>query len=408
MNRDVAIVRSLAARVAELAAKPEQDEKRRTWAAHHALKPTRPLVLATYGMWNVWCCDVFGDAAMSCQDPFYRNYERQFRMAIFQDEVGDDSILEPWVTLRASLTGRWGELWGLKEEFSEITEKGGSKAFRPPIKDWSEAVLTATPHAVDEAATQRNHEKLAAAVAGILPIDVQRGPVYSGFSSDLSTSLIRLRGLNESMLDMYEHPEALRRTLAFMRDGILANNEAAERAGHYTLTSGSNQQPAVAGGLPARCPNSGPVTRKDLWSFCAAQEFTLVSPAFHEEFMFQYQRPIQEQFGLVHYGCCEDLTRKIGMLRQLKNLRSIAVAPLADVHACAEQIGTDYVASWRPNPTDMICAGWDEARIRRIVREARDAFKGGFMHVHLKDVETVQGDPSRFPRWVRVVRDALS
>jgi hypothetical protein len=29
------------------------------------------------------------------------------------------------------------------------------------------------------------------------------------------------------------------------------------------------------------------------------------------------------------------------------------------------------------------------------------------MHVHLKDVETVQGDPSRFPRWVRIVREAL-
>jgi hypothetical protein len=83
------------------------------------------------------------------------------------------------------------------------------------------------------------------------------------------------------------------------------------------------------------------------------------------------------------------------------------VAPLADVHACAEQIGTDYVASWRPNPTDMVCAGWDEARIRRIVREAGNAFRGGYMHVHLKDVETVQGDPSRFPRWVRIVREAL-
>jgi hypothetical protein len=407
MRRDEDIVRALAERYAEAAAKPEQGEKRKAWAAHHALKPTRPLVLATYGMWNVWCCDVYGDHAMECRDPFLRNYERQLKMALFQDEVGDDSILEPWLTLRASVQGTWGSLWGLKEEFSAVTEKGGSKAFRPPIKDWSEAALTATAHVVDEAETERNRERLASVVGDLLPIDIQRGPVYGGFSADISTHLVRLRGLNEIMLDMYEHPDELRRALAFMRDGILANNEAAERAGHYTLTGGSNQQPAYAEGLPSRRPNSGPVQRKDLWSFCAAQEYTLVSPEFHDEFLFEYQRPILERFGLVHYGCCEDLTRKITMLRKLKNLRSIAVAPLADVHACAEQIGTDYVASWRPNPTDMVCAGWDEARIRRIVREAGNAFRGGYMHVHLKDVETVQGDPSRFPRWVRIVREAL-
>jgi hypothetical protein len=219
--------------------------------------------------------------------------------------------------------------------------------------------------------------------------------------------LIRLRGLSEVMLDMYENPDELHRVLAFMRDGILANNAAAEKAGHYSLTSGKNQQPAYADELPAPSPNSGPVGRRQLWGFCAAQEYTLVSPEFHEEFLFQYQRPIYESFGLVHYGCCEDLTRKIGMLRKLKNLRSIAVTPVADVRKNAEQIGRDYVASWRPNPTDMVCAGWDESRIRRIIREGADAFKGLFMHIHLKDVETVQDDPTRLSRWTSIVRDTL-
>ena len=62
-----------------------------------------------------------------------------------------------------------------------------------------------------------------------------------------------------------------------------------------------------------------------------------MSPKFHDEFLFQYQIPIMEHFGLVHYGCCEDLTRKIDMLRQLKNLRSIAVTPAANLRKCAGQ-----------------------------------------------------------------------
>ncbi len=41
------------------------------------------------------------------------------------------------------------------------------------------------------------------------------------------------------------------------------------------------------------------------------------------------------------------------MLRQFPNLRNIVVTPRADVRRCAEQIGTDYVISWRPNPADM-------------------------------------------------------
>jgi len=41
------------------------------------------------------------------------------------------------------------------------------------------------------------------------------------------------------------------------------------------------------------------------------------------------------------------------MLRPIKNLRNIAVTPVADVQVCAEQIKDDYVISWRPNPTEL-------------------------------------------------------
>lgn len=153
--------------------------------------------------------------------------------------------------------------------------------------------------------------------------------------------------------------------------------------------------------------NSGPRTRKEIWGFCAAQEMALVSPEFHDDFIFRYQKPIYEHFGLVHYGCCENLAKKIDMLRRLPNLRSIAVAPSADVRACAEQIGLDYSISYRPNPTDMVCADWDEDRIRRIISRDLGFLKGQYVHVSLKDIETVQGDVSRLRRWVGVVRSIV-
>ncbi|NLL83506.1 MAG: hypothetical protein GX230_04610, partial [Lentisphaerae bacterium] len=85
-----------------------------------------------------------------------------------------------------------------------------------------------------------------------------RYPIYSGFNADISTSITKLRGMEQLMIDMYESPQELHSLLAFF-----------------------------------------------------------------------------EKFGLVHYGCCEDLGEKIGMLRQLKNLRSIAVTPVANVRHCA-------------------------------------------------------------------------
>ena len=403
---DITTLRELALRYAEVAALPVQEERRRLWAAHFSLKPTRPLIIADFGMWNVWCRDVFGDEKMRCRDPFYRNYERWFRMQLFQHQVGDDSILEPWVGLGATVQGGWDNVWGLGGGLSDKPVDWGAAHYQPVLTDWRDMEkLRATPHAVDEADTARNLARLHEAIGDILPIDVTRNSCYSWFMADIVTCLARLRGLQQVMEDMYDAPEELHRLLAFMRDGILANHQQAEDAGHFSLTSGANQAMTYAEELERPCPNSGPRRRKDLWGFCAAQEYTLISPQFHDEFLFQYQMPIYEHFGLVHYGCCEDLTRKIDMLRQLKNLRDIAVTPVADVRKCAEQIGLDYTISWRPNPTDMVCTDWNEAKVRQIIRDALAACRGQYLHIHLKDVETMQGDNDRLARWVRVVRE---
>ena len=161
--------------------------------------------------------------------------------------------------------------------------------------------------------------------------------------------------------------------------------------------------------LPDPAANHDGVPRKQLWGYMAGQEFTAVSPAMHDEFLLQYQLPILKHFGLVAYGCCEDLTHKIDMLRQIPNLRRIAVSPFANVVRCAEQIGDRYVLSYRPSPADMVGYGFDEPRIRQILRRDLEACRANGCHVDitLKDVETVQSDCTRVQQWVRVVREVV-
>lgn len=398
---DIQVIRDLAKQYAEIAAKPIQDERRDLWRRHNSLQRTRPLIYMRWlAAWNE-----HPDSKLRCEDPFWQGHERALRQGIVQDWVDDDFIAEPWITQRASIVLPEHGRWGVPYNRIPSPIAGGSWMYDLPVKTLDDIEKLASPHhVIDEEATARNVERLTEAVGDILTVNVDRTPGYWGFTADISTDIAYIRGLEQLMWDMSDNPEWLHRLLAHMRDGVLTVHAEAEAAGDLSLSSHINQAEPYALELRDPAANSGPVRRKDLWQFCAAQEFAQISPAMHEEFIFRYQMPILEHFGLVAYGCCEDLTQKIGMLRQLPNLRRIAVVPRADVAKSAELIGTDYVFSWRPNPADVMCCGFDRDLIRRIIRDAMEASKGCIVDVTLKDVQTIEHEPQRLREWVQIAR----
>jgi len=399
-GRDVEVLRELVRRYVALCEEPVQDERRRLWRDLNSLQPTRPLIYVRGGRcWN----EVSEVTRRECEDDFFASYERWLREYLFRGGIGDDFIFEPWLTVPAVYRQSG---WGLELSRHYADDSGcGSWKADYPIKDLDDvAKLTAAAHDIDDQATARRAERLADAVGDLITVNVDRGPTYGSWPATLSTSLGHFRGIENFMLDMMDHPAWLHELMAFMRDAVLADHEQAEAAGDWSLASHDNQSMPYCHELADPAADACGVRRRDLWCFSAAQEFELVSPAMHEEFLFNYQRPIMEAFGLVAYGCCENLTRKIDMLRTLPNLRRIAVAPRADVAACAEQIGTDYVFSYRPNPADVISCGFDADRIRRIIRRDLDITRGLHVEISLKDVDTIENDPTRLKRWTDLVR----
>jgi hypothetical protein len=122
--------------------------------------------------------------------------------------------------------------------------------------------------------------------------------------------------------------------------------------------------------------------------------------------MLQYQKPIMERFGMSAYGCCEDMVSKIPHLKKVKNLRRIAITPCSDVRKCAEMIGRDYVASYRPMPTDMIAHGLDKDLVKKIVKRDYQILKENncAFDITLKDVETIACKPENMVEWVALIR----
>lgn len=402
MNDERATVRDLAQRYLEIAETPENDRKRELWRRLHDLDSVRPMIHFRGGrLWD----EIPEVQVRHCTDPFLRDVEGVIRQKLYAASLGDDTVFEPWLTCRASFSHHG---WGISADRKLTSHEKGAFKEDYPLKDITDLSQLVPPHhVVDEAKTAQRYDAFQDLLGDILPVDLNRSPVYTVWSGDIATDLGHLRGIQEAMMDMYDEPDALHALLAFFRDGILRVHEEAEASGDWGLSSHENQSMTYGAGLTDPAPNKRGVKQKKLWGYMAAQEMTLISPAMHDEFMLRYQLPIMERFGVTSYGCCEDLTGKIDILRKVSNLRRIAVAPLADIEKCAEQIDGKYVISYRPNPAQMVCVGYDEDLIRKIVGHALEVTKGQHIEINLKDVQTVQHEPERLNRWVKVVRELI-
>lgn len=401
-KKDIQVLRSLAEKVSEISRKPVQNERRELWRKNNSLIKTRPLIYMQIGSWDAMGSEVISNK-LECVDPLYRDIEFKLWYAIFKDDFGDDEIIEPWVTVDPVFQTSG---WGFEQQSIMPEEARGAFKILPCIKDYDDIKRLRVPkHEVNREKTDENQHMVEDAIGDLIEVNRGGGTAYMSWGGDISTQFARLVGLEELMYYCYDRPEWLHDILAFMRDGILKAQQEAEDAGDWTATSHTNQSMPYSMEMPDPKANSGPIGRDKLWGFFAAQEFALISPEMHEEFMLNYQLPIMKNFGLTAYGCCEDLTKKIDILRKVPNLRRIAVTPWADVGKCADQIQKDYVLSLRPNPSSTICTAWDPSLIRKTIREAMDAAKGCIVDINLKDVQTVRGEIWRFKEWIKIVRD---
>jgi hypothetical protein len=92
-ERDV--VRRLAGRVAEIAARPVHAETAALWQAGNDLKPVRPMVYVYQLPWRE--LPLFGDGGPSCQHPVTCEIEQRLAEIIFRwERLPADMVVEPF------------------------------------------------------------------------------------------------------------------------------------------------------------------------------------------------------------------------------------------------------------------------------------------------------------------------
>ena len=141
--------------------------------------------------------------------------------------------------------------------------------------------------------------------------------------------------------------------------------------------------------------------------FGLAQMFSTVSPKMFKEFEVDYSSRICARFGLVYYGCCDPLDKKMAQVRLIPNVRKISMSPWVNQERGAAEIRSDYVYSRKPSPALLAFDPFDPQAIRDDLMATHAACEKNHCSLEfiLKDISTVRYQPERLFKWAEIAMD---
>lgn len=405
--RDREIIRRLAAETAEIAALPIQEETRRLWRCLNGLRPERPMVAIDQVCWNEMNVD--DELTLLCEDPECRAYEDWLRRTLYQwRHFRVDMVVEPFVRVPKAITNT-GFGIGTKERIA-VTDPTNSvvgHAFENQFQTDADLDKIQTPVITHDAAeTARRLEVAHELFDGTLEI-VEWG--YDPYLSvwDPISFWMSVEGALYGIIDRPEFMLELGRRVV---NGYMSMLDQLEEQGllchHQSLIHCTG---AYTDELPAPGFDPARPRTKDIWMFGLAQMFSTVSPEMFEEFEIDLCMPLFKRFGLVYYGCCDPLDRKMAQVRKIPNVRKVSMSPWADEERSAAEIRGDYVFSRKPNPALLAWPTFDEDAAREHIRTTIDicARHGCPLELIFKDISTVAYQPQRLWRWAEITMEEV-
>ena len=400
-DSDREILRPLAGRVAELAARPIEVEKRDLWYRHNALEPTRPLIFCD--LENGWR-EIFPPEALECKGGLARQWELFLRKESFYGtQLRDDAVIRPCFEVPYVHNDID---WGVEVKLIGAEDAGGTAhTWDPVIKTEQDIERLRLPQlTVDRAATEDLIGVAEHTLGDLLPVRVNTRWISA---VGMTETLAHWRGLQQMMYDMVDNPGLIHRLMAFLSDGYMTMLDQIE-AGHFLTLNNDGTYVGQGGfGWAKELPQpdfESTVRFCDIWGNSESQETSTISPEMFAEFVFPYQLRLLERFGLNCYGCCEPLDHRWHIVERIPNLRRVSVSAWADWEKMAELLQDRYIFAMKPGPADLATGNFDEQSIRRDIRYAFQITRDCRVEVIMKDNHTIANDPDRAVRWVEIVR----
>jgi hypothetical protein len=397
-DSEKALLRELAEQVAAIAREPRMAAIKQRWRDVNALrKPDRaPVWCRPVGCWK----EILPDTALSCADPWHRGLEYGFRQTLYKYELDDDTPVEEDFPVSARFTVDPPNRWGLDIHKTPPDVDGGAWAYDPPLKTEADfAALVVPRFTLDKEQTERELQRIDDLFGDILP---PRLTVGAPGTATLGNAAAELRGLEQMMLDMAIAPDLMHRLMACLRDAVLSAIDYVESLGTVTP---NNNGPMTCSDPVGPPPEQDRYTSRNCWCMANSQEFDQVSPAMWEEFCLEYQKPILARYGLVGYGCCENLTHKIDGVLSIPNLRIFTCSAWTDLSRVMEAVGRDYCIMWRQKASDVVFPD-DETTIRKDLQDGARRLQGFHYQIVLRELQTLAGHPDRLQVWTRLAKEA--
>ena len=400
-EKDRKIVGELARQVMEIASLPVQDEKRAMWMKLNRLEEVRPMVWINELPWGE-----MQNEELQCQaeDGFCRGVESSIRSTLYLwNHMPADMVVDP-----IYYSGCAYHDTGYGVAVQSVQSPGeygrGAHDYLPTMKTEADIERIQLPKiTANWEATERNYQMACDLLGDIMPVE-KRG-VYHMWCAPWDI-LIQWWGIEELYTDMMDRPEFVNKGVSRMMDALIARLDQLEEQGLLSISNGNHRVGSGGLGITNELPqpdydgkNARPI---DQWGTSTGQIFSEVSPSMHYEFCLQYELRWLDRFGLNCYGCCEPLHNKMDILRKIPRLRRISMSTWIDIDKAVEQVGRDYIFSYKPNPAVFSWDVWDADQARKELRDVLEKTKGCVVELIMKDVTTCRNEPHRIWEWCKL------
>lgn len=413
IESDVAVLRELATKYAEIASLPIHDEKRKMWMDLNTLHMQRPMVMMDQLPWSELAAL---DPTLKCvvQDPYWRGVEDSLRKSLYQwrhfpvDRVYEKYILLPrpipyevwngtgWGGIEVKRTG--------EERYADIGAEISSSAYANQITCLEDIEKIEDP--VIKLDTEKEAKIIEEAhflFDGIVEFRMRGVSMHLGIWDTVSMWM----GVENCYIAMYDDPELLHALMNRLTEGMIRTAERLNAIRGIDIYS--NICHCSHTYLPDM-PKEGDLgLTGNAWACGLAQLFTSVSPSLMDEFEVTYMKRLFPYFGAINYGCCDRLDDRMDVIRKLPKIRKLSCSPWSDREHFAETMPDYCVMVNKPNPSFLAEKSYDEENTRQDIRRTIAAAKAYDRNLEFiqKDVSTVLKDPSRLDRWAAIAMEEV-